>query len=151
MCFHRHWHIGSSPWTKAFEICFLCKTSQGQEQLGRKLRARNTVGHEGETEREIEKLLTIFIEDKYMKPTLRIWKWRVINTRFDISDIWPLLNWSNVSSYTAIPSSITVREEITKPLNNYFSYRFVSLVSFLLLQSRGTYSSCHCDACSFVT
>lgn len=58
--------------TKDFEICFLCKTSQGQGQLGENLRPKNTLGHEGETEHEIEKLWTILIEDKHIKPTLRI-------------------------------------------------------------------------------
>lgn len=53
--------------------------------------------------------------------------------------------------YTSVLSSITVREEITKPLNNYFSYRFVSFVSLFLLRSRGAYSSCHCDLAWRVT
>lgn len=155
MGFHRPWHKVVNPWANAFNICFLCKASHGQGQLGWKLQAWDTRERIKKRRRAkwSEKSLgqQERAEDKYVKPTLRIRKWEIINQTSDIGGVWPLLNWSPVFNYTTGPSSITVREEITEPLNNYFFCRFVSFVSVSVLRSRETYPSCQCDTCSFVT
>lgn len=161
---HRPWHKVVDPWANAFNISFFM---QNKTRLGTVRGKTAGKGLAGTREREtklrriesgVEKSLglqeradNVKTENKYVKPIRRIWKWEIINQTFDISGIWPLLNWSPISKYGTALCSITVREEITKPLNNYFSYRFVSFVSLLLLSSRGTYSSCQYDTCSFVT
>lgn len=158
--FHRPWYK-VAPLGYWFQHLLLCKIDQGQGQFGWKPPAKDSPGHKRGTKRRRSQSGTevsgsqreaiMFAKDKYVKPTLRIWKWKIINQTCDISGVWPLLIWSPTTNYTAVLPSITVKEEPTKPLNNYLPYRFVSFISFFQLCLRRTYSSCQCGTCSFVT
>ena len=94
--------------------------------------------------------LTMFVKDKNVKSTPRIWKWEIINQTFDISGIWPLLNWSPVFNYTTGLSSITVKRGNHKPPQQLFPWQipiFCFSLSVALKRNRFIMSGWHSLIC----
>lgn len=139
--FYRPLHHVSSPRATAFNICFYM---QNRSRLDTD---RVTTAGSGCSDRERKekenretngKMLSwserCTLEMIMFKPTLRITK--MGNNYPNIWYEWHMTTVQLKSIFPITPalSSITVGEEITKPLNNYFSNRFVSFVSVFFVK-----------------